>query len=47
VEWRVTPTRRPQESSWLPADKLKPQRVTMLLLAVEKVVSWDYGSFFI
>ncbi len=32
----MTPTRRPQESFWLPAYKLKPQRGTMLLLAVEK-----------
>jgi hypothetical protein len=46
----VTPTRRPPESFWLPAHKLKPQRVTiMLLLAVEKfgAVSWDYWSFFV
>ena len=28
--------RRPQESFWLPAHKLKPQRGTMLLLAVKK-----------
>ena len=32
----MTPTRRSQESFWLPARKLKPRRVTMLLLAVEK-----------
>ena len=44
VALTVTPTRRPQESFWLvPARKLKPRRVTMLLLAVEKfgAVSWD------
>ena len=40
----MTQTRRPQESFWLPAHKLTPQRGTMLLLAVEKfgAVSWDY-----
>jgi len=39
VELTVTPTRRAQESFWLPAHKLKPQRGTMLLLAIEKDVS--------
>src|SRR5881394_1072995 len=37
----VMPTRRPQESFWLPGQKLKPQRGTMLLLPVEKVVSLE------
>ena len=36
MELKVCPTRRPQESFWLPAHKLKPQRGTMLLLAAEK-----------
>jgi hypothetical protein len=47
VELTVTPTPRRQESFWLPAHKLKPQRVTMLLLAAGKDVSWDYCSFFV
>src|SRR5438094_10359104 len=49
AELKVTPTRRPQESFWLPAHKLKPQRGSMLLLAVEKfeAVSWDYFSSFV
>jgi len=36
-------------SSWLPANKLKPQRGTMQLLAVQKfgAVSWDYLFFFV
>jgi len=42
VELTVTLTPRPQESFWLAAYKLKPQRGTMLLLAVEKDVSWDW-----
>jgi hypothetical protein len=46
VELTVTATPRPQESFWLPAHKLKPQRVTMLLLAVEKDVSWGLFFFF-
>jgi hypothetical protein len=45
----VTPTRLRQESFWLAAYKLKPQRGTMLLLAVKKfgAVSLDYCSFFV
>jgi hypothetical protein len=45
----VTPTPRPQESFWLAVYKLKPQRGTVLLLAIEKfgAVSWDYCSFFV
>jgi hypothetical protein len=45
----VTRTRRRQESFWLAAYKLKPQRETMLLLAVQKfgAVSWDYCFFFV
>jgi hypothetical protein len=45
----VTPTRRPQESFWLPAHKLRLQQGTMLLLAVEwfGAVSWDYFSSFV
>jgi hypothetical protein len=36
VELTVTPMRRPQASSWLPANKLMPRRGTMLLLEAEK-----------
>ena len=42
----MTPTRRPQESFWLPAHKLKPQRVTMLLLAVENFDVFHGIGFF-
>src|SRR5205814_3857816 len=41
----VRPTRRPLESFSLPAQKLKPQQGTMLLLPVEKIVSWDLLFF--
>jgi len=45
----VMRTHRRQESFWLAAYKLKPQRETMLLLAVQKfgTVSWDYLFFFV
>jgi hypothetical protein len=47
VELTVTPMPQPQESFWLAVYKLKPQRGTVLLLPIEKVVSWDYCSFFV
>ena len=47
MELKVCPTRRPQESSWLLANKLKPQRGTMLLLAAEKLECFMGLLFFL
>jgi len=45
----LTVTLQAQESFWVPADKLKAQEGTMLLLRVGMfgVVSWNYCCFFV